>query len=529
MLNRPTSEYQAILDQCFSQRIAGWESLSAWDPMKVFAESLSVSLGAIEQRQTRLLSSILDSLPSLLAFDARPATAPGVFVSLTAAPKLKTAARLEAGTLLRFHSDAGPVHLRTEAEVSLEPIQAFACVKQDRKIVLTFANPAQSSTVRLYYFAGVGQSPRACVRSSARVVANHTADFTQTGAIEFEVEYSSGECKIELDFDVLPSGTWHANAVIASVFRRLPECAVAPLLGEPWEVVALPQAMLRPPTQLLVRYPDEQTATLQLAKDDLLALRHQEPEVFGRTYFYNGTRHALVIPGAAQCMRGFLGGVSLHAHDSEWSVDPGSFFQNASFANELPKLLQSATLVGVAREATERESAQAYLDRFYRLVKEIPARPRPGFFPADMCASVPAIDSRVLSAETSVGRDGICVFYLLLNAASGEEREAIVEKVESALRRTLPLGTPVRVQEFFTTPLVCTVQNGQSLLLVRRLLENRLQPAPMGTSVVGHPLAVAELGVRIERGENRECVSELSRRAGERFALSLQASGGAHA
>lgn len=119
--DRSLSAYQAILETSFKSQFPQWDSMSPWDPVKMIAEAMTHSLSAIEQRHDRLVSTLMDSLPSLLAFESQPALLPGARLSLEFSAKLKEVASLKKGTVLRFAREEGTLFASLKKSVEAIP------------------------------------------------------------------------------------------------------------------------------------------------------------------------------------------------------------------------------------------------------------------------------------------------------------------------------------------------------------------------------------------------------------------------
>lgn len=526
--------YQAILDDSFRKHIAEWDSLSQWDPLKVLAESLSGSLAAIEARQDRLVSTLIDSLPSLLAFEIQPARFPGALVALTPSAKLKSPAVLEAGTALRFVSDAGTVFATLEKTMLLEPIADLEISSNGSQVRLRF-EPAAIQSLLLTFIAGEAAMPCRLAENGFHIRLNETRDFTRTGSLK--LEFPIGTRELVLDFDRAPQGTLHCNVATVELFSRLAEVSLGALSGEAWEILPLPESLRECPGSLLLRFPDEQTVELTRESDELLRLRGTDPSRFAKAFFYNPTRHAVIIPAAAECLRGYQGGVTVQAHQVRVLPAERGLPYAAAFAGDFPKLLQGASPLVLNRAATEREAADAYLARFYSLVREIPARARLDFFPEEICLDIRQIEPRVRKAEFTVAA-GETIFHLLLGEGdrepTGDEETEIIERVRAALSRRIPLGTPFQVRPFYSTRLVCSVNGAGADASAIQTLAHCLQPFPIGDSAEGAEISSLRLEetlrsktgtasqVRLFRGEQAAFVSSVRRRSGERFRLEPQ-------
>lgn len=446
--------YREMLDDSFRKHFPEWDALSSWDPIKLFAESLQGSLVAIEQRHQRLASTFVDSLPSLLGFENRPARLPAGQVALTPSPKQKDTALLARGTVLRFNGESGPIFARLESDVTLLP--------------------ATDSVV--------------------------------------DVE----------------------------VFERTPELSLGTLRGEPWESIALPDAVIEPPTKLELRLPDEQTVELRLESQELLRIRHCDPNRFRGAFFYNGTRHELIVPAAAEITRGYQGGVTVRAFDVVVRPSVSQIPPGASFHNELPRLLAGAKAGKATREFVPRETAEQYLDRFYALVRAIPARSVTGFYPEEICREIPGLDPRVLRAEFAFDETRReTVFYVLLGDFQGQltsdEQRDVLETIHTRIARRIPLDARYRVEPFYTSTLVCDA-DGASVSLLEKL-QARVQPPPIGGLETGTELPVAvlerdlasagdKLRLRCRQGSCGAFVSVIVRKPGERFELNLDSGRG---
>jgi hypothetical protein len=102
---RSVSTYQNIVDSNFRSKFPQWDSMSSWDPIKMVAEAMTLSLVAIERHHERLVSTFIDALPSLVGFEPQSALLPVGLIEISFNERAAPEAMLKRGSLLRFTNE----------------------------------------------------------------------------------------------------------------------------------------------------------------------------------------------------------------------------------------------------------------------------------------------------------------------------------------------------------------------------------------------------------------------------------------
>ncbi|MBY0371269.1 hypothetical protein K2X33_11320 [bacterium] len=439
--------YQPLVHAAFESRFQDFGSMGQTDPVRLFADALCLSLASVEDRQNRLIDTLLDCLPTLVGFDPLPARLPTGLFAITPSAKLREPQAFQAGEVFRFRSEERVYLARLEKSLLL-----------------------------------------------------------QAGA---------------------------ATEAVLSLCEQESELELGQLQGLPWESLALPEGLVEIPQELVLRLPSENTVTLSRASDSVLRLREANPELFRQSFFYNPSRHEVVIPAADRCMGDFRGGVRVCVANA--LVRPSHDWPTAMvYVSEHPKHISAIRAVRPLTSYVAREQATAYLGRFQATVRRLPARAG-GFFPEDICRQIPGVEERVRLAEyTRAGN--VTTFYLYFGtetALSTEDRDDAVAQVQSFLSNAIPLEHAFEVKPFDEVPV---------RLLVAENSTARAsacgEPYPFGACRIGEvfPKAsvVAEL---LENGAPAEMIvgasgalsDGLLRLPGQRFAVRVGPStGGAH-
>ncbi len=512
-----------IVKKSFERHFPAWESLSPSDPIRLFADSLQDSLLAIENRQKHLVDSLIDSLPSLVGIEAQAAQLPAGWIAIEPSAKLKTATLLPSGTRFKFATEKGDLHLALLEDFSLVPVSQFRVETEGNTVRLRFVSTEVIDRLRVSFSPHAVAASANLKQSSCPVVSDSTDCFSRAGTLEFHL---AGNARgVDLVFDVPVLGDWSINVAFAELQRLEGETRIGVLKGEPWESLVLPDHFVHPPERIILRFPDAQTRELHRGSDELLRLRHTDPETFEGLFFYNGVHHALVVPAAEKWLRGYLGGAVVETYSAVAHTGLDWIPSEANFLNEMPRLIAGVRPLHALRGHLPRETSANYLRRFYATVRAISERKAATEFrPSELCRRIPGICPAVRAAEFEID-EGEIVFHLLLEIGpkgSGDEEKRILGVAWEWLRGQVPLAYGVHVQPFKRTPLVAVSRMPLSPTETAAL-ERAVQPAPFGSAEVRQPVVAHALGLAHWKvGEEGRFTQELQRIPGECFQLQIE-------
>ena len=209
-------------------------------------------------------------------------------------------------------------------------------------------------------------------------LVEETQGYSQPGWLKISISDSATDAKVgsrfvqlELDFadGKAPQGTFHPNVGLCEVENRVEEISLGALKGEPWEQVALPANMIQAPEELVLRFPDDHLLTLERIDAEILKLKHTDYARFERGFFYSGTRHEIILPCADQLMANFNGGVTIKGRDVACLPSLAAIPADAASLSDYPKQVEKVVPLLSVSGQLDRETASAYLDRFYGAVK----------------------------------------------------------------------------------------------------------------------------------------------------------------
>ncbi len=311
------------------------------------------------------------------------------------------------------------------------------------------------------------------------------------------------------DFTVQPTSD-SVSEVAAEIYRVQEELDLQELRGVPWERIPLPKDLVEIPSKLFLHLPDERVIEFDKEDTSLLSIRAEDPQRFSKCFFYNSVRHEVILPFAAEASREFSGGVRVRLRDCV--LDPGATTlpESSAYCSDYPKVIGAVSQFRSLSEGIPKESPQAYLDRFYALVRELPRRPQAAVYPNALCQAIAGVDSRIRRVEHAVSSSGELVFYLLAVENSAE----LLERADDCLRKICPIQTPFRV-EFFYSTLVKLNEPNPSLV-------REMQPPPLGRLEVGREIQFDSLLNSVRIGNEGRVVSSLKREPGQLFVFEVE-------
>ena len=512
--------YQAIVAESFGQSFPGFKTLQPSDPARLFADALSQSLAKIEKRQNRVVDTLLDCLPTLFGFEARPARLPTGVFQFQPAFKQREIVQFSPQTVLRFRAEEQMVAARFLNAFELLPIKAFQVSLRGNGVLLQWQSEASLPRLVLR-FMPQGTEANALLESAAPLLRDTTQGFTQAGELEFDMRGREG-ARLELQMARPLVGSLWINTAPLEIFFEAQDCELACLRGESWETCALPEGLVEIPPSIQMRLPNETRAEFTRAAPELLRQRHLAPDAFRKSFFYNPARHELVLPASEFAAGEFEGGMRLETKTAVFRPAQ-DWYEKLVLVNESPKLLSAAEPLQALTGFVPRETDTAFLDRFYRTMA-VQARAS-GVFPHDLCRQIPSIEPLVRLAETQ-GTDTIC-FYLYFGGpgcfVTSADRQAALERVEHFLQSQLPLSQNFEVREFEQTPV--RLLTAESVAIGALGL---IEPYPFGEARVGVPLAKSAIAhaiglvpesIDLIAGSSGRLVDGLERRTGECFVV----------
>ncbi|MBI4403751.1 MAG: hypothetical protein HY537_06305 [Deltaproteobacteria bacterium] len=474
-------KYQAILEKNLEKAIPRWRELSAFDPMKVFAEAVSCSLAEIEKRQRGYTERIMDSVPALFSFSPKKASLPWGWFTLETAPKLAAIQTIGRQHSFRFQSEKEFVMMTPRNELALQPVSAFSTQVVGNSIHCNFVYRGACAEVTLYFVSqGKGSKLRPVelevqqlaskqIRHwapTALVTNDTTEHFTQDGSIQIRLKDCAvfsdhaAEYRLKLTFEsAVPAGFFHPNLVAGELCEVSEQVELGNLSGEPWEELPLDPRVIEVPNELLLHLPDDRLVKITRLESDLLKLRHVDTERFKYSYFYNGSNHSLIFPLGHELMQNFSGGVAIVAPKLVRS--PSVNWLNDQFkyvSGEHAACVEHVTpIVGVGGY-NPRESKQDFLKRFYSIQRSLSCSPR------DAELRKETLQSTLLSTLSVARRVELdineeqreVIAYILVDSPEGRNSTLDYDTIDLAVKtlgRLLPMTYRYKVKPFRKIPL----------------------------------------------------------------------------
>jgi hypothetical protein len=479
--------YQNLFRQSVVKHFPEWDGLSPFDPSKIFVESLSLATAEIERRHSRLVETLLDSLPSLFGFAAKDAAPPMGLFQMIPSPSLAHSKTIPAHTAFNFPGPV-PISVEVERDTELLPITQFVFSQNPDRMAVSFYLSATVGELALTFLPTQGAKATARVIRDIRIKAqskdsletrywddlvlnDETQGFSTVGRITIKAApgtpaYFNAKGPAEFTIDIELSGEEPlAGLLICNGFKGSlvhwgERVRLGILKGEPWEEIPLSPEVIAPPDSILLHYPDDHTDTLQRLESDLLKLRLFDQAQFGHAFFYNNTNHSLILPRAPELMGNYSGGITVmaprmkQAPPCQWFSDSkssGSAGEWAAFIGEI-KPIASLEL------AKPREDRLRYLKRFYTCLRAVNREPIAGHLhPDEISQHLLGCHRRIEHIEIAVSAASkeLSVFVLIHEDSEGrrvfdsETRHAVSE----TLGRSVPLDYTWKVHPFKDLPL----------------------------------------------------------------------------
>lgn len=555
------SQYQQILSESFSQFIPEWAQLSPSDPMKVFAEAMSSSLSAIETRQRRLGEVILDSIPALLGFDAKPGELPMGYVRFAPFDTGRVATEVGPQNTIRFEYNERMLYARPAQRVTVLPLK----VTREEKVApgfvteidvrgdvaalpLLFIATGPNASMRSFELEVSREGSTRLVPASELRVIDKTHRLEKSGTIEFSrfdgdslfVEGDQVKLTVRTESSVPMNGTLNLNTGLVQILDCVETLEIAHIKGEPWEKILLPQNLVEIPEQLSIQFPDDKRE--RVTRLEKQALRERVAGALRNHFFYNAADHSIVLPCADELVSRFNGGVTLILEGGVFQPSENWIPEAARSIPDASRLYEKAEPICLVRAAIPRESQDDMLARFYELVSRLQniATPVPALNFEDLAQDMLKLDSRIRRVEV-VADDAAkrAVFHVLTWDAEGRSVSAIDEeclaKVSEALQSKLPLAWKWNVRSFVRKGLELHLDSkGKSMNLsgVLSVARGLLGVPPYGQLLPGATVqvdAIASGTKLVAKWDGGEFTDAVSRAPGEWLDIQLVTGGVAYA
>jgi len=486
--------------------------MSPLDPTKVFVESIAGALGAVEDRQQRMIQTILDSLPSLFGFRSKTGALPVGLFSFK--PRLLAKEHsLARGTSFRFQKGTEALTAFLEVDSELMSVHAFKAQKNEKHLELSFHSDKALSHFSFQYIPqGESANKLLEIRSNlgeALLYHDETQGFTSYGTVTVyradrqPLLSASGEVKIKLIFEREPEGDFKINILPCSIASVMDSMALGSLQGEAWEEVRLPTDILEVPNEAVLRYPSGESVVLTRIQNEALRARNSGESFrrFDQGFFYQGVRHSLILPGADTLKNPYNGGVTVHLGETtvyplEEGIPLGYQAVLGNHASQIEEVLYLQKL----RPAVLRESASDYLERFYAVLRSFPKQESPhGSFLGELNAWVANLDTKIKKVEVSENpREKSLEVYCLSDHPQGDGAfylsTDLKRKLEEVLTKVVPLDYRWSIHPFKSSKLVLQLDLGFEIdehrfkeyspreleIEIKKVCERVLLPKPFG-------------------------------------------------
>ncbi|MEZ4749457.1 MAG: hypothetical protein R3B54_02165 [Bdellovibrionota bacterium] len=467
------NQYQEILDSAFKTNFPDWEEMSPLDPMKVISESLSASLAHIEKRQSRFTNTVLDCLPALFSFEPRKASLPTGVFAFNPTAKLVSSQKIGPEAVFRFDSEKESVLVSPTVTQTLVPVLEFKQSLEGKTYTLSFRQVEGNEAIRLHFVPTSGEKMedlRVTVHEMGNthefcqedlLIRDTTDQLSRRGTLQIEpVEGQFGRGVLDIEVTVStsakPTGQFHPNLIECVYYQQDEFVELGALCGEPWEEIALSDAVVTPPAEIHIHFPDDHSSRIRRIDTDILKLRHSNYERFGNSFFYNGVNHSLILPNAHKMVQRYTGGVTLLAPKIHRA--PTTEWLDASFeatTGEYATVLDSIEPVCPLEGYSPRESKVEYLRRFYGAIRSFcSATPTDReFIPEQFKARAVALDERIKCVELAIDEKTrqVDIHVLTRYPAPGQSLQLepeIKESVSAFATENIPMEYNWSVQAF---------------------------------------------------------------------------------
>ncbi len=463
----------SFVDKAFSAHFESWDEMSPLDPVKLLAEGVNASLSEVENRQRALLDRVLDSLPALFSFHPKDAKAPEGYFQFEASPSATKRTSILAGTNVQLPAHENADHfLRVLESKEILPLFGLQTSVEGRKMQVRFTSASPLASFELSFLAATDNKSCGIARLASLGLSTSGKSFSEiapkamrltdttdglrrSGQIHIQFPENElpekGKVEYTLTFELgitAPVGTFVENLVRAIHLGRTNDLLVGTLQGLAWEEMPLPANLMSVPSELLLKYPDERTATLQRIDTDILKVRRTNPAIFEQCYFYNAVHHSIIIPCGHALKKNYAGGVLVRANHIEVAPEWNCF-------EKLERLVPDSSTLRVEgirplhqlSPFVPRETEAAFLTRFYGSLRELSQRPnRNSSVQLDrLCSGMLAChpDLRVVEAEQDPDTKAI-TFYALVGHPS--QPLALTTELKAAVENYLEAALPMDVK-----------------------------------------------------------------------------------
>lgn len=519
----------ALVERAFAAHFPAWDRMSPFDPVKLVAEGLAGSLAAVEARQRRMLESALDAMPALFGFAPKPARLP-VALFRVRAPERATAVASLVGRSMRLRSKSETLALFPDADAEVAPVTPLVSERRGGELRLSTTTRGPLAELSLTFVPG--ESPVAVRRLELRVeadgaepvtekglvVTDTTDGLTAFGTLRFRrrdgrpVATGAGAVAVVLLTDVAPAGAFRTDVVRLAFGRRCEDASIGFLDGEAWESKPLPATLVGAPRSVVLRFPDGRRRELAAIPEEALRSAVETPEAFREGYLYDGVQHRLVLPAADLLVGEWNGGVEVLLSEAlELPAGSGIPVEAEAQLGDASSVLESLEAESLLAAALPRESAAAFLARFYGAMRRLPERKGgTDVRPADWALLLEDRLARVRQAEVVATGDTARAF-LLCEDPSGADAfrldAALVAQAKRQLEAELPLRMSAELRPFVpvnvTVEAVATATVSDAALAslapsalqaaVDAAVRESLLPPPFGDAVAGSHRSQAEL------------------------------------
>jgi len=519
--------YIKIINDGFRQAFPQWDSMSPLDPIKMIAEGVTASMAAVEAQQHRLVDSIIDTLPALFGFLPKKSILSEGYFQFQPSIKLARPKMIPAGESFTFQTQDQATQVAPIDELLVLPITNVVENRDGLKVAITMHLNGKLPQLVMQYVPEedgrenkiLGVSIEILEAGQKRVITfedlkivDLTESMSSFGDIiislrEGVLSQKAADIRIVFELANEAHGHFMVNIAKCSLFVARPRTVIGKVKGEPWESHSLDSSIQLPPDEIEVSYPDGRVEQLNRIDQDILKLRHTNPDRFGNSFYYDGSHHAIVIPMGQTLLGSFNGGVTLmalnviQAASAEWlsGQAQASLGDYVGIIEKLIPLRHSTSFV-------PRESSEEYFSRFYAHMRQMGQSQV-----SAVKLSLDSLEADILNSESEIravemvqGHQGDSIKVYLLNRNPKDAFPARLEKsvcdvVNERLSGILPLEQRWTLHPFQTSDIdikvdlklgldpdrVGVITAEQLNARVDGLVRKYFLPAPFGPSRVG--------------------------------------------
>lgn len=502
-----SQQYKTLLDSAFESHFPAWKRMSPSDPLKMLTESLALSLAQIEQRQNRVIDTLLSSLPGLFGFAPKAAKPPAGYYQFSPSSKLLNSDVLSPSYSFRFQSGPCQFDVKPLMPISIAPVSKPEVLRQGSDLIFSFETRGPISELSLL---AIPESPTTDNRFFSFKIRVQTASYfreyrppdlllhddteqlQRTGMLrlfrgqENKKPICEENAKIEVIFSFFsepPAVNFHLNTGLCEITQSDENRRLDLLKGEAWEEILLPSDALFPPSELELHFPDDHIERLYRMDSDSLKLKLLNPQRFLHSFFYHVENHSLILPAADRLIQNFAGAVQVHA-PHVYSMPPHDWYAPRFIGQvgEAIRLVDKIQFLLQHTGAVLRENPEAYLTRFYASLRQHATdnQAKLGLSSKEIAKTVLNFETGLQQVEASIDEEHqqIRVYVLThppLKHGPLHQRlpyvpSSLLERIRKKIEASIPIQFEVRVSEFVKVP--CQIRLRARLELTEERLGN---------------------------------------------------------